>query len=332
MRPKRVVAALVVLVAAGAALWFFLLAPRRSPAGELAASGTVEATDAQLGFQVSGRLVAVAVREGDRVAAGDEIARLDAADAEARRSQAAAQVEGARAQLAELEAGFRSEEVAQARAALAAAAERLGDAERDRARAETLFAGRAISREALEKTAMALEVARAERDRVAAQLRLLERGARAERIAAARAAVAQAEAALAAADATLANLRLAAPFGGVVTVRHREPGEIVAPGAAVVTLMDPDDRWVRIYVPEDRLGAVRLGQAATITSDTFPGATYEGEVAHLASAAEFTPKNVQTAEERVRLVYAVKVRVTGDPRQELKPGLPADVRLALESR
>jgi HlyD family secretion protein len=115
----------------------------------------------------------------------------------------------------------------------------------------------------------------------------------------------------------------------VVTVRHREPGEIVPAGSAVISLMDRGDRWVRIYVSEARIGAVRIGQAASITSDTFKGRTYPGEVVYLSSEAEFTPKNVQTSEERVKLVYAVKVRINGDKDLELKPGMPADVHLAL---
>ncbi len=117
------------------------------------------------------------------------------------------------------------------------------------------------------------------------------------------------------------------PFDGVVTVRHREPGETAPPGAPVLTLMNPDDRWVRIYVQEDRIGRLALGQPATITSDSYPDRTYEGRVTFIASEAEFTPKNVQTPEERVKLVYAVKVQVVGDPAFELKPGMPADVRL-----
>jgi HlyD family secretion protein len=118
-----------------------------------------------------------------------------------------------------------------------------------------------------------------------------------------------------------------APFAGVVTVRHHEPGEIVPAGSAVLSLMNRDDRWVRIYVSEARVGAVRTGQKAEITCDTFPGRHYDGEVIYISSEAEFTPKNVQTQEERVKLVYAVKVRVTGDPGFDLKPGMPADVRL-----
>jgi HlyD family secretion protein len=114
-----------------------------------------------------------------------------------------------------------------------------------------------------------------------------------------------------------------------VTVRHREPGEVVPAGSPVLTVMNRDDRWVKIYVPETRIGAVRLGLEAEITTDTFPGKTYGGTVSFIASEAEFTPKTVQTSEERVKLVYAVKVTVAGEPSFDLKPGMPADVRLAL---
>ncbi|HEY0970214.1 MAG TPA: HlyD family efflux transporter periplasmic adaptor subunit, partial [Gemmatimonadales bacterium] len=113
---------------------------------------------------------------------------------------------------------------------------------------------------------------------------------------------------------------------------HREAGEVVPAGSPVLTIMNPDDRWVRIYVPENRLAAVRLGMPATISSDTYPGESYPGEVTFIASEAEFTPKTVQTTEERVKFVFAVKVRITGDARGDLKPGMPADVRLDLEPR
>jgi len=139
--------------------------------------------------------------------------------------------------------------------------------------------------------------------------------------------VAQAEAAIKPIDAALAQTVIHAPFAGIVTVRHREPGETVTPGAPVFTLMNPDDRWVRIYVPENRIGQLRLGTKAAIGTDSFAGKAYRGDVVFIASAAEFTPKTVQTTEERVKLVYAVKVRVAGDAALELKPGMPADVRL-----
>jgi HlyD family secretion protein len=326
MSPKRVILVVVLLAVAGVVGWT-VWRQRRAAEGPLVASGTVEATDAQLGFQAPGRLVEIGPHEGDRVAAGEVLARLDSTETDARRAQAMAMADSARAQLAELQAGSRAEEIGQARAGFAAASERVTDAERDVERARMLYNGRAIAKEALDKATTALDVVRAQRDQAAQQLRLVERGPRRERLDAARAQLAQAEAAVATLDATLANLKLLAPFAGVVTVRHREPGEIVPAGAAVLTLLDPADRWVRIYVPENRLGEVALGEPAAITADTFKGKKYAGEVAYIASEAEFTPKNVQTTEERVRLVYAVKVRITGDPDSELKPGLPADVAL-----
>jgi HlyD family secretion protein len=109
-------------------------------------------------------------------------------------------------------------------------------------------------------------------------------------------------------------------------VRHREPGEAVQAGAPVLTLMNPLDRWVRIYVREDQVGRVAIGQKAEIRSDS-DDTTRTGQVVFISSEAEFTPRNVQTTEERVKLVYAVKVAVTGDAALALKPGMPADVRL-----
>jgi HlyD family secretion protein len=135
------------------------------------------------------------------------------------------------------------------------------------------------------------------------------------------------EAALRQVEATLANAVVRASFPGVVTVRHREPGETVGAGLPVLTVMNPEDRWVRIYVAEDHIGRVSIGQTATITADSYPDRTYEGRVTFIAREAEFTPRNVQTEEERVKLVYAVKVAIAGDAAYELKVGVPADVRL-----
>ncbi|HLA77964.1 MAG TPA: efflux RND transporter periplasmic adaptor subunit [Vicinamibacteria bacterium] len=326
---KRLLLVFLLLAVAGGAVTLRVLATRE-PAGLLRASGTAEAVEARVGFQAAGRVEEILVREGDRVAQGQVLARLDTAETEARRRQALAQIAAARALLDELTRGSRPEEVAQARSALAAAAERLLDAERDRERMRSLHQAGAVSRELLDKSALAGEVAAHQRAQALEQLRLLEQGPRAERIEAQRAQLDQAEAALSVIDANLANMTLRAPFPAVVSVRHREPGEAVSPGAPVLTLTNLDDRWVRIYVREDRIGAVQLGQAAALSSDTYRGKTYTGEVTFISPQAEFTPKSVQTTEERVKLVYAVKVRITGDDGHDLKPGMPADVALSLK--
>ena len=323
--PRRVLA-VVVLAVAGAILWFGFL--RDDEVGDgLTASGTVEATEGQLAFQAAGRIEDIGPREGDRVTAGQALASLDRSEINARRAQLVAQLAAVRAGLAELRSGFRQEEIAQGRAGLRAAETQVGDAERDLERARLLHDGGAVSKEALEKSELALSLSRIQADERREALRLLEAGPRPERVEAQAAQVAAAEAGIQVVDAVLSFATITAPFDGVVTVRHREPGETAPPGAPVLTLMNPDDRWVRIYVREDRIGRVALGQRATITSDSYPDRTYDGRVTFIASEAEFTPKNVQTPEERVKLVYAVKVQVVGDPGFELKPGMPADVRL-----
>ncbi|HVZ78385.1 MAG TPA: efflux RND transporter periplasmic adaptor subunit [Gemmatimonadaceae bacterium] len=314
--------------ALAASVLFLAAACSRGTADGTSASGTVEATQADLGFQVAGRIARIVPHEGDRVRAGDTLAFLDRDDLLARQSQARAALAAAQAGLAELEHGPRPEELAQAREADSIATARLADAQRDYDRMQQLVRTLAVSRQAFDKAQAALDVARSSREQAAQQLRLVAAGPRQERVDAQRAAVAQAQAAVHQADAALAYAVIVAPFDGIVTVRDRELGEAVPAGAPVLTVMNAGDRWVRIYVAENRLASVHLGQRASITTDTYPGRTYDGAVSFIASQAEFTPRNVQTTEERVKLVYAVKVRIAGDTALALKPGMPADVQLA----
>jgi HlyD family secretion protein len=318
---KRTAPSLAVMMIALAA------ACRGTATDRVDASGTLETTEADLGFQTPGRIDSLLVREGDAVVAGQRLAVLARGELVARRAAAAAQVAAQRAKLSELERGFRPEEVAQGRAGLRAAEQRVTDAARDRTRARNLFQGGVISQQALDAAETALMLAEAERDRLRDQVVLLEQGPRVEQLEAQRAQVAQASAQLAQADAALGFAEITAPFAGTISRRLREPGEVVSAGLPVLTLADPGDRWVRIYVREDEVGRVAIGQPATIRIDAFPDRTYRGEVSFISNEAEFTPRNVQTREERVKLVYRVKVRVVGDTLLDLKPGLSADVRL-----
>jgi HlyD family secretion protein len=329
MNRRKALAAILLVVGLAVAGFFALRTV--VPDTAIAASGTVEATAADLGFNAPGRIAAVLVREGDAVTRGQLLAQLEASELEARVEVARAQLSTARAVLAELEAGARSEDVAQGRSAVRAASLRLEDARREAARARRLYEGGAISQASLDRAETAEELAMAAMDQAREQLGVLETGTRPERVAAQRAAVASSDAMVRQAEAALENASVVAPFDGRVTVRHREPGETVQPGLPVVTVMDPLDRWVRIYIPENRMGAIAIGQAAEVTSDTFEGRGYSGRVVFIASEAEFTPRNVQTREERVKLVYAVRVQIEGDPAFELKPGMPADVRIMTTS-
>lgn len=322
----RIRIAVPLLLLAGIAAWLVLRGPAPG-AGALAASGTVEGTEADLGFQVPGRLEEIAVVEGDVVSGGQELAWLDRGEMDAAVAAATAQLQMAEARLADVRRGPRLEEIRQAESVLDAARARALEAAREEERTRRLHEGGAVSRQALERAETVLEVARSEVRRASESLDLIRQGARAETIAAHQAAVAQARAQLAQAEAVRAHAVIRAPFPGRITVRHRQAGEVVGPGAPVLTLLDPMDRWVRIYVREDAIGRVRIGMAARIVSDTWPDQEYAGSVTFIGSEAEFTPRNVQTAEERTKLVYPVKVRITSDPDFHLKPGIPADVTL-----
>ncbi len=327
MSKRRIIPIVVLAVVVVSVVGWLILRRSGGAAGAIEASGTVEGTEADLGFQAGGRVDSIAFHEGDAVPAGAVVATLDAAELKARLAQAQAAQVAARALLDQLERGARPEELEQARAAADAARERLDDARRTLARTKVLYDGGAASREQFDQATTAAQVATAQDQQAREALRLVQAGPRREQIEAQRAVVQQAGAAVAQARAALDNAVIRAPFAGVVTVRHREPGEAVSPGLPVLTLLDPNDRWVRIYVREDEVGRVSIGQKATIRSDSDPRRAYEGRVSFIASEAEFTPRNVQTTEERVKLVYAVKVAITGDSARALKPGVPADVTL-----
>ncbi len=204
------------------------------------AYGTIEATEAQFGFQTPGKIQKIYVKEGDKVTLGAKLAELDTAETRARLSQAQAKVRSAKL--------------------------RLADAGRDLKRNQALFEGGAIGQEVLDKSIFARDIAHSEYEQAVAAEKALQ--------------------------IMLENMTVHAGFSGIVTTRHREPGEIVPGGTPVLTIMNPDDRWVRIYIPENRIGAVQPDQRATIQTDTWPEKMYSGRVFYIASEAEFTPKNV----------------------------------------
>ena len=325
-KAPRIIIGGVVLSSIGAfAIYRTTSAADRNGAA-IIASGTIEATQAELGFQASGRLETITVHEGDQVTAGNQFANLDQSELLAQREVARAQVAAALAGLSELLAGSRKEEIAHARAALTVATDKRDYAARDVERLAPLAEQSLISRQAYDQQRTNLSVADGEVAKAKQDLDILVTGPRSEKIAAQRAALAQAQATVDRIDAAIAQTVLKAPFSGTVTVRHREPGEALQPGTPVVTIRNFDDRWVRVYIPGDEVGSLKLNQPATITADANPNKHYTGTISYIASVAEFTPRNVQSTKDRVKLVYEVRVRIAGDTNVDLKPGLPADVK------
>ena len=141
--------------------------------------------------------------------------------------------------------------------------------------------------------------------------------------------VEQAKAALRVTEERLSNTIIFAPMTGVLFTKNVEIGEVITPGTPVYTIGDLEKPWIKVYIKENQLGLVKLGQKAHVTIDSYPGKVYEGAVAHISSEAEFTPKTIQTKEERVKLVFGLKIRVKNQ-NGELKPGMPADVKIMVE--
>jgi len=302
------------------------------------ASGYVEATEVRLAPEVGGRLLEVAVKEGDRVAAGALVARLDDSDTAIALRRAEAERDQAVAQLRLLQAGARAEDVRQARAqqesALAdvAAAEAEQQAARDDlARFEALLASNAGSRKQRDDAATRVAVAQArvnsarERARAAAEgVASLRAGARAEEIAAARARVAAFEAQIAGLAKSRDDATLESPVAGYVTAKLADAGEIVAKGTPIAVVTDLDHAWANVYVEEPLVPRLKLGQKIALLTDA--GQRLEGTVTFISPKAEFTPRNVQTAEERTKLVYRIKV-VADNRDGVLKPGMPVEAEI-----
>ena len=281
--------------------------------------------------------------------------RQDVLEAEVKKAQAAVSAADARYQ--SLRTGSREEEIAEAAAARDKARTEWENRMADFKRIKDLYEGKNVSASQYDNALTGAEASRAAYLAAEERYKLVKAGPRKEAVMEGRANLAgsgaalsaaeagsrevekmkldlralhsqldQARAALAVAEDDLRKSTLYAPFDAFVTVKDTEEKEFVQPGTPVVTLADLDEVWVKTYVPETQLGRVRLGQEADVLSDTFPGKVYRGKVTFISPEAEFTPKNVQTKEERVKLVYRIKVTLT-NPNQELKAGMPVDVKI-----
>ncbi|MDY6852552.1 MAG: efflux RND transporter periplasmic adaptor subunit [Thermodesulfobacteriota bacterium] len=389
MKTKKIVLALVIVLAAFALVYYFGYYRPNSVRSGILASGQVEVTEVDLSFRIPGHVARLLVEEGSQVKKGEPLAELKQTVLLARRDRAGAGVKELEARLASLDLGIRIKEelleaeVNRARAGVSAARARYRSlkkgsrveeineaaAARDRAQTEfvnrqkdfermsNLYERRIISASQHDDARTALEAARAVFEAARERYNLVKAGPRQETVREGRANLYGSDAALSAAKAArrevekmkldrkglmaqaeqtrvmlalaeddLAESRLFAPFDGFVTIKNVEEQEFVQAGTPVLTLAHLDRVWVKTYVPETGLGRLRLGQKAEITTDSFPDKTYPGTVTYISPLAEFTPKNVQTREERVKLVYRIKVSLD-NPNQELKAGMPVDVLL-----
>jgi multidrug resistance efflux pump len=330
----------------------------------LQGSGTVEARDIRVGSEIGGRIDQVLVREGDRVKPGQVLITFDDKELQAslQQSRAAAEkaqrgyrpeeIAEARAAAAEAKAeyqqrrnGYRQEDVAAAQADLDRCKADEIRAHLDFQRYDSLAKKDLVSKQQRDTAEAAWRIAVATVQNAQQKLDLLLRGYRPEEIAAAEAHYQQtqatlekfergnrredvdaAKAALSFDEARFRERRVIAPSAATVEVLDVRPGDLIAPNTPVATLLEQDQIYVRIYIPETEIGHVRLGQKAEVRVDSFPNKVFDGEVEQINQQAEFLPRNVQTREERVHQVFGVKVRIM-DPAGQVLAGMAADVKL-----
>ena len=289
-------------------------------------TGTVEATKADIAPKAGGYLRERTVKEGDRLAKGELAARLDTRELTAKLTQAEAALAAAESTLTDLIKGARPQELREAAANVAAAQSVYDQAHADRLRYERLYADGAVAKQQYDK-ALADDLVAANNLAAAQEAEaLLWAGSREDQIAAQREEVKRAEGALSEAQVALEDATLYSPVDGVVLTKNYEIGEYVSAGSVVLTVVDLSDCWVRVYVPSDVLGAIKLGQECKVKIDAYPERVFTGKIKEISDSAEYTPRNSITKRERANLVFAVKVAL---PNEEgiFKPGMVADVLL-----
>jgi HlyD family secretion protein len=290
-------------------------------------TGNVDVRQVNLAFEVPGRIASLEVEEGDSVHGGQILARIDTADLEDHVRLARASVDASEAVLDELEAGARPEEIDQARAAVAQAEAELRFAEATLSRLQELAERDVASHQLHDEAQARKDEAEAQLEGARQVLALLESGPRSETITQAAAKLTADRVTLSLAERSLGNAALSAPNDGVVLSRIREPGSIVGAGEPVYALALTSPVWVRSYIDEPDLGAVRPGMAVEVSTDS--GHVYSGQIGFISPVAEFTPKTVQTRELRTSLVYRLRV-IVDNPDQGLRQGMPVTVVLMLD--
>jgi HlyD family secretion protein len=307
----------------GLTAWLFAGCAKQPQSNVIVATGHVEGTDVHIGAKVGGRLLQFALQEGDAVKLGQVLAEIDTTDNRLAARQAHADRDQAAAELDLRLAGSRPEDIAEAASQVASASADLDGAQKDLDRMQALL-------DRGSGTAKSRDDARTRRDVAAARLRgtrealaRARHGSRPQEIAQARAHLAGMDAHAATLEQQIKDATVISPLAGVVTEKVAQQGELLQAGSPLCVITDLANAWLTVYVAETDLGRIRLGQPAAVVTDE--GQRRSGHITYISSEAEFTPKNVQTRDERVKLVFKVKVGL--DNRDGLfKPGMPSTAR------
>ena len=325
---KKIILPVVIIAAAiaGGASYFRKATEATT---ELTLHGNVDIRQVELAFNASGRISVIEAKEGERVQAGQLLARLDTERLQLSLLQAEAQLAAQQQTVKRLEAGSRPEEIRQARAQRDAARVSMDDADNYYRRQQSLVERHFISQQQADNARFALDKARAQWQAANETAKLAEIGPRSEDIAAARATLAAYEAAAAQLRRDISEGELHAPSDGTIDKRILEIGDMASPQKSVFTLALTDPLWIRVWLPETHLGRIPVGARATVHTDSHPEKTYPAWVGYVSPSAEFTPKSVETADIRSSLVYQTRVYVCSGE-NDLRQGMPATVTIAFD--
>jgi HlyD family secretion protein len=292
-------------------------------------SGIIEAVKTDIRSQAQGEIQEILVKEGQKVGKGDLLCRIDADKLRIQMDQVKAGLDAAQARLRLVKKGTKKELVAVAENQMEIAAKQLELAEKDQQRLARLLGEGAVSVSQKEKADLAFKAAQEQYNSAKENHDLAVRGREKEEIEMAEAEIQGLKAQEQLLQRLLLDTVVRAPAAGVVEVKHVEVGELAVAGGMLFSLIDLDQTYVKAYVPEKYMGQVKLGSRVAVTCDSFPAKAFEGKVDYISDEAEFAPKNVQTKEERLKLVYQIKSYL---PNQagELKPGMSVDVKISFD--
>jgi len=291
-------------------------------------SGFVEGIEVEVSSKISGRIREIYVDEGDNVKEDDLIAVIDSTDYEIQKKQIEAMVESALANLRLLERGARREDIRVAEELLKQAEANLRNAEREWNRAKRLFEEKSITEKQWEDARTKYEFALAQFKQSEENLKKLRKGAREEEIELAKAKVKEAMAGLEAIENRIKDCEIFSPLNGIVSVKLKEKGEMVNAGTPILKIINTEKVHLYVYIPEKELGLVKIGGIVEVRIDSFPERRFEGKIVYISPEAEFTPKQIQTEDERTKLVFKTKIEL--DNREGIfKVGMPADAFIKL---
>ncbi|OGL40923.1 MAG: hypothetical protein A3C43_09780 [Candidatus Schekmanbacteria bacterium RIFCSPHIGHO2_02_FULL_38_11] len=293
------------------------------------ASGFIEAREVDIRSEISGKIVSLGFEEGDKFKKDEMLCMIDREKLEFQLKQAEAKVGEIRARLSLLKRGLRKEEIDKAKNLVQELTEKRDLARTEYERTKELFEKGVLSKSAFDTAKTALKMAEEERLGTQRQYEIAKNGYRKEEIDESQFALKGAELRVEAIKRNIMDSEILSPATGIITKKVAEEGEYVPSGGLIATITDLSYVWLKIYLPENEYGKVMIGQKVKIKIDSFPKKYFDGKIIYISSEAEFTPKNIQTQEDRVKLVYALKVGINNSE-GIFKPGMPADAFIEVE--